>query len=368
MLAQNISISARDRILIVGGGMAGSLLALVLGRKGYSVTVFDPHRIPPPMFRNEKLGTEQVALLRELGVLSCFEDACWPDGAYPEAERPGLTDCGAPHHEWLNSVRRAWPDTVRFVETQVTHLATSSGRQNLTVSDGQTYDGRLVVLASGRMPQLRDAAGISLEMISPAHSVCLGFSVVTPAPVVSQIHHVAYGKGIAYVSLFPMPGEVRINIFSYRPMSDGWTRRMSRDPLLGLAEISPEAMQALEGAQVVRRCEARSTDLYRLKGHARDGLVLIGDAFHAPCPASGTGMLRILHDIRTLSEGYLPYWLSGAGVDHDQIAAFYADPAKRRLDARSLRSSQRGREAALNPSLHWSAYRAVQRVKRLLRS
>lgn len=347
--------------------MAGSLLALVLGRKGYPVTIFDPHRNPPAMFRNEKLGTEQVTLLRDLGVLSCFEDACWPDGAYLEGARPGLTDCGAPHHEWLTSVRRAWPDIVQFAETQVTHMSTTSSRQTVTVSDGQTYDGRLVVLASGRMPQLRDAAGIKVRIVSPAHSVCLGFSVMTPQPIASQIHHVAYGKGIAYVSLFPMPGEVRINVFSYRSMNDSWTRRMSHDPLQGLAEVSPEAMQALEGAQVVRRCEARSTDLYRLEGHERDGLVVIGDAFHAPCPASGTGMLRILHDIRVLSEGYLPHWLSAGSVNRNSIATFYADRDKRKLDAKSLRSSKRGRESALNPSLQWSAYRALQQAKRLIR-
>lgn len=354
-----------NRVLIIGGGMAGSLLALVLGRQGIPVMIVDPHRDPPAMFRNEKLGTEQIALLEGLGALSCFEAVCWPEGSYPGG-RPGLTDCGAHHQAWLRSVRDAWPDTVSFVEASVEGVETSGDRQTITTSAGDVLTGRLVVLASGRMHGLHKQLGIGLTTLSPQHSVCLGFSVASERFIPSQVHDLPYGSGIGYVSIFPMPGETRVNIFSYRALNDPWTRRMAQDPLGALAEVSHEAASALDGARVLRRCEARSTGLYAVHGHEREGLVLIGDAFHAPCPASGTGMLRILHDITVLTRDHLPGWLETPGMGLDKIRAFYADPAKKALDARSLTSSVRGRGAAVGTGLAWDAWRVLKTVKKAL--
>ncbi len=91
--------------------------------------------------------------------------------------------------------------------------------------------------------------------------------------------------------------------------------------------------------------------------------MLIGDSFHAPCPASGTGMLRILHDIKVLTDGYLPHWLETPGMGVNKITAYYSDPAKLKLDARSLRSSLRGRQWAVNPGLTWRMMRAARKLK-----
>ena len=359
-------------VVVAGGGMAGSLLALVLGRAGRTVTVVDPRRDPPPVFRNEKLGHAQIALLRRLGALDCFEAACWPApgavGAYPQGGRPALHDCGAPHQAWLREVRAAWPDTVRFVQGAVEDVDLSAEGATVRLADGATLAGRLLVLATGRAPSLHAALGLDRRMLSPGHSVCLGFSVETPQPPPARVTPAPFGSGLGYVSLFPMPGETRLNVFSYRALSDPWTRRMSVDPIAALAELVPAAADALAGARVVRRCEARGTDLYALRGHARlPGLVVVGDAFHAPCPASGTGMLRILTDIEALSERCAPLWFATPGIGVDKTARFYADPVKRRTDAASLRRSRQGRAHALDRGGYWTARRAVGRLKRALR-
>jgi len=352
-----------NRILVIGGGMAGSLLALVLGRRGLPVTVIDPRRDPPAMFRNEKLGIEQIELLKDLGALGCFERACWPQGAYADMDKPSLTDCGAPHQVWLKSVRAAWPDSVTFVEGTVASVEADGSTPSVTLADGETLTGRLVVLASGHMHRLHESLGISVRMLSQAHSACLGFSVAGDRFVPSQVHQVPFGRGVGYVSIFPMPGETRVNLFSYRPLDDPWTRRMARDPLGALAEVSPEAARALEGTSVVRRCEVRGIDLYATEGHRRAGVVLIGDSFHAPCPSSGTGMLRILNDIKVLADTHLPQWLATPGMDAGKIAGFYDDPAKVKLDARSLGGSLRGREWAVNSGLKWRMLRAARKLK-----
>lgn len=359
-------------VVVAGGGMAGSLLALVLGRAGRTVTVVDPRRDPPPVFRNEKLGHAQIALLRRLGALDCFEAACWPAAgtasAYPEGARPELHDCGAPHQAWLREVRAAWPDSVRFVEGVVERAELSADIQTVRLAGGAVLTGRLLVLATGRMPSLREALGLDQRMLSRGHSVCLGFSVATSEPLPAQVTPAPFGTGLGYVSLFPMPGETRVNVFSYRALSDPWTRRMRADPLAALAELAPAAARPLAGASVVRRCEARGTDLYALRGHERlPGLVAIGDAFHAPCPASGTGMLRILTDVEALSERCIPLWFATPGLGVDKVARFYADPAKRRTDAASLRRSRQGRAHALDRGPYWTARRLAGRLKRAMR-
>ncbi len=352
-------------VMVVGGGIAGSLAALVLARRGLEVTVVDPRRDPPAVFRNEKLGHEQIARLRDLGALHAFAEACWPaegaPDAYPHGARPDLHDCGAPHADWIRAVRRAWPSSVRFVEGAVDDLVGPPGRREMVLADGRRLPARLAVLATGRLPTLADRLGLRREVVSAGHSVCLGFSVAPVPGLAAQVFPVRPGSGLGYVSVFPMPGELRVNVFSFRDLRDPWTRGMSVDPVAGLADVAPEAAAALAGARLVRRCEARGTDLYVTRGHERlSDTVVIGDAFHAPCPASGTGMLRILNDVAVLAR-LAPAWLAAGGPDAAQVAAFYADGAKRKVDAASLALSRRGRSRALDDGAYWRARRAASR-------
>src|SRR5207244_1921901 len=55
-------------IVIIGGGLAGSTAAAMLGRAGISTALIDPHKIYPHDFRCEKLDVSQVDLLRKTGL------------------------------------------------------------------------------------------------------------------------------------------------------------------------------------------------------------------------------------------------------------------------------------------------------------
>src|SRR5262245_32092552 len=55
-------------VAIVGGGLAGSTAAAMLGRAGIRAVLIDPHPNYPPDFRCEKLDASQVALLRKTGL------------------------------------------------------------------------------------------------------------------------------------------------------------------------------------------------------------------------------------------------------------------------------------------------------------
>src|SRR5450759_4271189 len=55
-------------VAIVGGGLAGSTAAAMLGHAGVSALLIDPHTVYPPELRCEKLGGEQLDLLRKTGL------------------------------------------------------------------------------------------------------------------------------------------------------------------------------------------------------------------------------------------------------------------------------------------------------------
>ena len=356
-----------DRVVVIGAGMAGSLLSLVLGRAGYPVTLIDVKREPASDFRNEKLGIEQIERLNGLGVLSCFEEACWGDDAVGRVRTP-LKDCGARYDRWIARVRAALPDAVTFVEGKVDHIETSAGQQAVTLSNGETITARLAALATGRGERLRSALGVTREIVSDKHSICLGFSVAKHADpsreMPAQICHGRLGDRIAYVTIFPMLEEVRVNIFSYRDADDPWIRELRADPIGVLTQTLPETRASLTGREVARDLEVRGTDLYAVSGHVRDGLVLLGDAFQASCPSSGTGVTRILSDVARLTQAHIPAWFATPGIDAGKIGEFYADPIKLAVDSDSMRRSIRGRKATLGTTPYWRARRAVAGLKR----
>lgn len=365
-------IRSDDRVLIVGGGIGGSLLALVLGRRGIPVTVFDPKRKPAPTFRNEKLGEEQADILQRLGVLEGFVRVCCPPPGHPYAYdvNPRLTDCGAHHHNWVAALRAEWQDSVRFVEASVDTITTTPDTQTVTTNTGERHDGRLVVLASGRASTLHRDLGIETRILSPGHSVTLGFTLCGAHHVPAAVFQPLSRSRIGYVSVFPIASpvgarETRVNVFSFRPLTDDWTRLMSRDPLTGLAQIAPDAAAALAGLDLAGRCELRGTDLYQVTHHERPGLVLLGDAFFAPCPSSGTGLLRVLYDILALDAQVMD-WLGSPGMGMDKITRYYHDPAKRWVDRSALQRSLRSRKGALMSAPEAAVWRILRTVRHRL--
>jgi 2-polyprenyl-6-methoxyphenol hydroxylase-like FAD-dependent oxidoreductase len=360
-------------VVIVGGGMAGSLLALVLGRAGVGVKLIDLKRDPTPAFRNEKLGIDQIERLRRLGVLACFQEACWgvapADGETPPLGKAPLKDCGARYDRWIERLRAAWPAEVEFIEGKVVDVSTSNDVQAAVLSTGERIEGRLLVIATGRGERLRQGLNMSRQVLSERHSICIGFSLALPTGEDARAANVVtakFGSRHAYVTYFPMLEEIRVNMFSYRELDDPWVAGVRKAPLDCLAQAFPEAAAALAGLAVIRPPEIRSTDLYASEGHIQPGVVLLGDAFHAPCPASGTGMTRILNDVERLAGRHLPQWLSTPGMEADKIAAFYADPIKLAVDKASLNASIMGRRSAIDRSLYWRARRTAGKLKRLI--
>jgi 2-polyprenyl-6-methoxyphenol hydroxylase-like FAD-dependent oxidoreductase len=227
------------------------------------------------------------------------------------------------------------------------------------------------VLATGRGERLRRSLGIQRRLLRERHSLCIGFSLTSDGPESAPIesfilHGERAGDGIGFVSLFPMDGVTRVNLFCYRDPKAAWALGFREDPLGSLTRTFPRLAPLLKGAKVAGPAEFGVTDLYEAQDHLQAGVVVIGDAFRSSCPATGMGITRILTDVRQLSRIYVPSWLATEGMPARKIAEFYDDPAKRAVDLHSRRSAETGRAAATLVSLGWRAYRILRNFKRAL--
>ncbi len=349
---------------IVGAGLCGSLLALILARRGVSVVIVDLHPEHRTDFRCEKVSPAQIALLEALGVADVLNAAFPGDG--------GLHKNGFRYEAMVNAVRAAWPPGVRFVADRVLDVSGDGGLQRLIGPDGELARARLAVIASGSSPALISRLGLERQVLREGHSICVGFSLVTaagaPLPFNDRVHFgERAGDRVGYASFFPMDGATRVNLFTYHDPSDPWVRHARRAPLQALLEIAPGLKRHLAGAREVGPADIRVTHLHRLVRPERPGLVVIGDAFQTSCPSTAFGVTRLLTDIRQLLVR-LPAWLERPNIEASVIAGFYTDAAKAEVDRRALAAAERIRRTSVETSLPWRLYRQARHARRLLRS
>ena len=111
-------------IAIVGGGLAGSLTAAMLGRAGVDAVLVDPHPVYPPDFRCEKLDGAQAEILRKTGLAEGVLRAATPDreswvarcGRLVE-KRPG-DQHGIFYAPLVNTIRGLIPPSVPMIHRQ----------------------------------------------------------------------------------------------------------------------------------------------------------------------------------------------------------------------------------------------------------
>jgi len=354
-------------IAVVGAGLAGALLALHVARQGRRVVVIDPRSRPRAEFRCEKLGTDQIAVLEELGLLHAVESGLAP------GER--LASSGFRYDQVVNAVRAAWPQTATFIDSHVTDIVAAEGGngQQVVCGDRAVAQARLVALATGLSPRLLARLGMQRRHISDQHSVCLGVTLrqTTACPVALDgllRHGERAGDRVAFVSVFRAGEHLRANMFTYHHPRDPWVRLAKQAPLAAIGQVLPGLRRALESVEVVEPAELWVTDIYRVENPTRPGIVLIGDAFQTSCPSTAYGVTRLLSDIKILMRDHLDDWLQAPSIGPAEISAFYDNPSKTAVDAEGLGRAMTAREAAVSTGFRWRAYRLAVSAKRRLKA
>jgi len=355
-------------IVIAGGGLAGSTATAMLARAGFRVVMIDPHRVYPPDFRCEKLDGPQAAILRKTGIGESVLSATTPDEEAWVARMGRLVDKrrgdqhGIHYDTLVNTVRAQIPQTATILYSKVEGIATGREIQRVKLGSGEEITCRLVVLANGLNLALRQSLGMERRVISPCHSVTIGFNV-RPAdrasfPFSSLTYYTERAASrVAYLSLFPIGSVMRANLMVYRDIRDPWLEQLRAAPRATMAAAMP-GLEKLTGAyEVFGHLKIRPADLSVTTGCEQPGIVLVGDAFSTSCPAAGTGTGKVLTDVERLCNVYIPRWLATPGMEREKIAAFYADPEKRAYDAHARHKAYFLRSLSIDTTLRWTCER-----------
>jgi 2-polyprenyl-6-methoxyphenol hydroxylase-like FAD-dependent oxidoreductase len=382
---ESAAVHACD-VAIVGGGLAGSLAAAMLGRAGVDAILVDPHTEYPPDFRCEKLDGEQVAILGKTGLADAVLRAATPDRETWVArfgrvvdKRPGDQQ-GIYYTPLVNTVRGEIPERTPFLHAKATAVTTSAERQTVTLSNGGSVQARLIVLANGLNIGLRDSLGLKREILSACHSISIGFDIAPVGrpqfafPALTYYAERTVDRA-ALITLFPIGQVMRANLFVYRDMDDPWLREMRTQPQQALFALMPGLRDLIGDFAVSGQVKIRPVDLYATRGHLQPGIVLVGDAFATSCPAAGTGARKVLTDVERLCNRYIPRWLASPGMGADKIAAFYDDPVKQACDRFSIGKAYALKAFSLDNSVRWRVRRRFKfcvhwargRVRQLMR-
>ncbi|MGL3213409.1 FAD-dependent oxidoreductase [Bradyrhizobium sp. BR 1433] len=364
-------------VAIVGAGLAGSLARAVLARAGYRVVLIDKRSIPPDEFRVEKIAGRQIDILRRLGFIDDVEAIAAPYDRVLNIRSGKLVDIGVgrsygiSYANLVNMARGLTPDASSLLLDQVTNVSCSEERQQLTLASGKRVVSRLVVLATGMANGLGHSLGMRRQMLAARHSVSFGFTIARPDNAPFDFDALTcYGEqaadGVDYLSLFPMSGGMRANLFMFRDPTDPIMRELRRDTRRTLLRLMPGLQPYLGDFEVVGQVQNWVMDLTVTEGHLQPGVVLIGDAFQTNCPAAGTGVGRLLVDVERLCTDYVPRWLETAGMGVDKIAQFYSDRDKLAADQHSLQLANFRQALTSNTDVRWNLRRKLHFLRRMI--
>src|ERR1700687_6352340 len=129
-------------VAIVGGGLAGSTAAAMLGRAGVPALMIDPHTVYPPELRCEKLGGDQIDLLRKTGLADAILRASTLDGEVWEARfgyvvaRKPSDQHGVMYDTLVNTMRAQIAPDVETIHAKASAIPNTHGRHKMALLDG----------------------------------------------------------------------------------------------------------------------------------------------------------------------------------------------------------------------------------------
>jgi len=370
LIEENRQVHVVD-VAIIGGGLAGSAAAAMLGRAGVRAVIVDPRSQCSPAFRCEKLDQSQLRLLHAAGLSDVVLPAATPFNQVWTARfgclvaKRNKRQIGISYEALVNQVRTGIPDCVRFIAATATAVSLTDDKQTVTLSSGEEICARLVIVASGVSDNLRRSIGITRVEVSPCHSISIGFNVKPVGKSRFDFPALTYyperaSDAMAYLTLFPIGATMRANLFVYRGLRDPWLQDLRRSPKQTLMATMPRLRRLLGEFDVSDLIQVRPIDLYTTQGYRQPGVVLVGDAFATSCPAAGTGVNKVLTDVARLCHVHIPRWLANDGMAAEKIAAFYDDPIKQACDSHSAQKARRLRALSTNTALLWRTQRLTK--------
>jgi 2-octaprenyl-6-methoxyphenol hydroxylase len=311
--------------LIVGGGLNGPVLALALARSGLTSTVIDAQpaaKLAADGFdgRSYALALASVRLLRHLGLWDMIADNAQPmleikvsDGRAGEGplspfhlhfDHAEIEEGPMGHMVEDRHLRQAVlealdrnPLITRLNDSRVVAQAANTQGISVTLADGKTLTGRVLVGADGRKSGTAERAGISRT----------GWDYGQTA-LVCAIEHDLPHHGIAHQFFMP-PGPLAILPLTGNRSSIVWSETHANaaafhalDDNAYLDMLRPRFGDFLGEIRLAGARYTYPLNLTLANSFVAPRLALVGDAAHGVHPIAGQGLNAGLRDIAALAQ------------------------------------------------------------------
>jgi flavin-dependent dehydrogenase len=322
-------------VLVAGGGIAGSSLALMLGRCGLRVDLYERRTFPSEKPCGEGIMPGGVGVLERLGLLDqiggeTFHAVRWyagqllAEGRFAPTRRAPAFGVAQRRYRLDRTLFEAAASTrgvCAFAGARVDAPLVSGGRVVGLVVGGEPRRAAITVIADGAGSRLASALGLGARRTRRSRiGMRAHFGPVTSRAGAGLVE-VFIGEGRElYVT--PLPGgEMLVAALSDR-LAVGAD---ARGALLRWASAEPALRERLAGVPLIGAVAGRYPLSGRVRVGAIPGAVLLGDAAGWTDPITGGGMAQALLAAELLAE-HLP-----AALERGDAVLERFDRRRRRL-------------------------------------
>ena len=303
-----------ERILIVGGGIAGLSVATALHRQGLTPELVERSTTWPAVGAGINLPANGVRVLRALGVGEAVDRTATVIRRWAFFDQQGALLCETDLEDLWRDVGPSLGITrVRLQEALVagaavshrlgvslTALTQDDDRVRVSFSDGMSGDYDLVVGADGIHSTVRELA---LSASSPSYAGTMAWRSVIPT------------RPPGILDMMVLMGEG--SFFGLAPMGEGHTYGFGavggarfKDPIVGrlerfrrrFAEFGAPVPAYLAALQSDEQLHFGAIEWVEVDEWHRGRVVLLGDAAHAGPPHMGEGGCMAMEDALVLAD------------------------------------------------------------------
>ena len=291
-------------VVIAGGGPAGATLAILLGRAGLRVDIYDARRFPREKPCGEGIMPGGVAVLERLGLrdavggraLSAVRyhgfglTAVAPFRSPGHPERTALAQRRLRLDDVLISAARATPGVRLYEDATVEGAEIENGRAIGLRVGGEIQRAALVVAADGLESPVRRSLGLDVAARGPARSGVRMHFRLAPGRTLADNLEIFVGRGYELYAA-PLPdGELLVAGLG----DEGALGGSARAALESWIAAEPFLRDLLNGASPLTAPAGRARVSRRARTGFAPGAVLLGDAARASDPLTAGGISHAL--------------------------------------------------------------------------